>query len=78
MIWQSQLKSVRPRGIPSEIIDGKKASVWTEENKHYTMTKSNTVFSSIRNSMHLSGLLRMLNSGREDAKPGPLFVMVIL
>ena len=34
MIWQSQLKSVSPRGIPGEIIDGKKASVWTEENKH--------------------------------------------
>lgn len=78
MVWQSQLKSVNPKGIVSEITDGKKASVWIEENKHYAMTKSNTVCRSIRKRMHLSGLSRILNGGREDGKPGLLVAMVIL
>lgn len=55
MVWQSQFKSVNPRGIIGDI-DYKKTFVQfglEEENRHYTVTMNNVISGSIRKKMCL-------------------------
>lgn len=59
MIWQSQFKSVSPRGIVSEIVDEKKMFVpfgLEEENRHYTVTMIIIIDGSVRKNVSIRAL----------------------